>query len=259
MSRLEAARPIMQHPIEPDRMHADFYGLGLTPYGNVYLGFVWVFWISNASLYDRGKHDGPMTLQLACTRDLRDWRRCGGRKQIIEQGLARKPPHQDWDSGGITTASRPIIVGDEVWLYYGGHNITHGDRSLYFGDDPRRGTEATGAIGLATWRLDGFMSVNAGDHPGSLTTKPFVFGGDRLVVNVDAKNGRFAAEILDATGEPIPGLDTASCDAFTGDSVRHTVTWRGKSDVSSLRGSPVCVRFGLVNVKLCSYQFATAE
>ena len=258
-ARLEAALPIMQHPIEPDRMHADFYGLGLMPYGNVYLGFVWVFWISNSSLYDRGKQDGPTTLQLASTRNLRDWHRCGGRKQIIEQGLARKPPLQDWDSGGITTASRPIVVGDEVRLYYGGHNITHGDRSLYFADDGRRGTEATGAIGLATWRLDGFMSVNAGDRPGSLTTKPFIFQGDRLVVNVDGRDGRFAAEIRDVNGEPVAGFDRATCDTFTGDSVRHTVTWGGKADVSSLRGKPVRVRFDLRNAKLYSYRFAAAE
>ena len=259
MSRLDAARPIMQHPIEPDRMHADFYGLGLMPYGNVHLGFVWVLWISNSSLYGRSKQDGPETVQLACTRDLHHWHRCGGRRQIIQQGIARTPPHQDWDSGGISTASRPIIVGDEVWLYYGGHNITHGDRSLYFADDTRRGKEATGAIGLATWRLDGFMSVNAGDRPGSLTTKPLTFEGDRLVVNVDAQAGRFAAEILDEGGKPLPGFDNASCDAFAGDSVRHTVTWGGKADVSSLKGTAVCLRFELANAKLYSYRFAAAQ
>jgi len=259
MSRLEAARPIMQHPIEPDRMHADFYGLGIMPYGNVYLGFVWVLWISNSSLYGRSKQDGPKTVQLACSRDLCHWHRCGGRKQIIQQGIARNPPHQDWDSGGISTASRPIIVGDEVWLYYGGHNITHGDRALYFADDPRRGKEATGAIGLATWRLDGFMSVSAGDSPGSLTTKPFIFEGNRLVVNVDARSGSFTAEILDTDGKPIVGFNRADCDPFAGNAVRHTVTWRGAADVSSLKGEAVCVRFELRNAKLYSYRFAAAE
>ncbi len=112
---------------------------------------------------------------------------------------------------------------------------------------------------MAKWRLDGFMSVNAGDRPGSLTTKPFTFEGDRLVVNVDARDGRFAAEVLDAAGEPIPGFDRASCDVFAGDSVRHTVNWHGKPDVSSLRGKPVCVRFDLMNAKLYSYRFAAVE
>ena len=259
MSRLDAARPILFAPDEPEKMRADFYGIGLLPYQSVTLAFPWVLWINNSSLWGRNKQDGVKTVQLACSRDLRRWHRCGDRKQIIRQGTARKPPDADWDSGGISTATRPVLRDDRIWLYYGGHNITHGHRALYFADDPRRGKEATGAIGLVTWRLDGFMSVNAGRVPGSLTTKPLVFGGDRLVVNVEAPYGCFAAELQAADGAALPGFEKASCDLFSGDAIRHTVTWRGSADVAELKGRPVRIRFHLQQAKLYSYTFSSGQ
>jgi len=251
--RIEASRPIIQAPDDPALMRTEFYGVGLMPYESVCLGFIWVFSVNNNSLW-AGNQEGPIELQLAGSRDLYHWNRCGGRRQIIEQGKARTATDKDWDCGVITTPNCPIVVGDEIWLYYGGHNITHGDSALYK-NDPRRGTQATAAIGLATWRLDGFMSAKAGGEPGTLTTKPVILEGNRLVINADAKAGRVEVELLDENGRPIPGLDGNSCDAFTGDSVRHTVTWKGKSDLSAFAGRPVRVRFHLRNADLYSYAF----
>ncbi len=46
-----------------------------------------------------------------------------------------------FDAGMIVTASQPLVVGDEIWLYYGGLECTHGCqrkpasiRSRYCGD-----------------------------------------------------------------------------------------------------------------------------
>jgi len=258
-SRLDAARPILFAPDEPKNLRADFYGIGLLPTPSVTIAFPWVLWINNASLWGRKKQDGVKTVQLAASRDLRNWDRCADRRQIIRQGTARKPPNADWDSGSISTATRPVIHDDKVWLYYGGHNITHGHRALYVADDPRRGKEATGAIGLVTWRLDGFMSADAGSHPGHLTTKPLTFEGDRLVVNVHAPNGRFTAELLASDGAALPGFDKTRCDPFTGDAIRHTVTWGGRSSVSQHQGKPVRVRFHLRNAKLYAYTFVSGQ
>lgn len=44
-----------------------------------------------------------------------------------------------------------------------------------------------GARGRAILRLDGFISADAAYTRGELITKPLVFAGDRLMLNVDTK------------------------------------------------------------------------
>jgi hypothetical protein len=43
---------------------------------------------------------------------------------------------------------------------------------------------------MSTLRRDGFASMDAGDKPGPLTTRPITFQGDHLFVNLDAPQGR---------------------------------------------------------------------
>ena len=253
---IEAARPILQAPDDPDLMRTELYGVGIMPYESVYLGFPWVFYVNNNSLWS-GNQEGPITLQLIASRELYRWHRCGGRKQIIRQGDVRSAADRDWDSGMITTAAYPFIHNDRIWLYYGGHNLTHGDSALYR-DDPRRGVDATAAIGLATWRLDGFMSASAGEQPGTLTTKPFAFEGERLIINAVAR-GEVAVELQDEAGQAIEGYQLDACDALVGDELRHIVTWRGKSDVSAFAGGKVRLRLRLRDADLYSFKFDAGE
>ena len=57
--------------------------------------------------------------------------------------------------------------------------------------------EAGGSTGLATLRRDGFASLDAGDEEGTITTRPVMFTGKHLFVNVDAPRGELRVEILD--------------------------------------------------------------
>ena len=82
--------------------------------------------------------------------------------------------------------------------------------------------------------------------------------GDRLVVNADASLGSMAVEILDADGQPLKGLTKDDADLFTGNSVRHTVTWNGSPDVKSLKGRPMALKFYLDRCKLYSFVFQSA-
>jgi hypothetical protein len=56
-------------------------------------------------------------------------------------------------------------------------------------------------------------------------------------------------------GQTIDGYSAAECDAFTGDDVRHTVTWAGNADLSRLAGRAVRLRFQLQNAALYAFQF----
>ena len=114
-------------------------------------------------------------------------------------------------------------------------------------------------IGLAKLRLDGFVSVDAGAAEGTLTTKPFVFGGSKLVINANAKSGQIAVEILNADSKPLTGFSKRDCDPVQVDEIRHTITWNGKSDVTGVAGRSIKLKFYLKNAKLFSFMFPTPD
>jgi hypothetical protein len=88
-----------------------------------------------------------------------------------------------------------------------------------------------------------------------LTTVPIVFDGARLEVNARAqRGGSVAVEVLDPAGGRIEGFGAS--DAFRGDDLRATITWRGRRNaVQDLRGRPVSLRFHLAACELYSFAF----
>jgi hypothetical protein len=116
----------------------------------------------------------------------------------------------------MCTANKPLIVGDEVWLYYGALCSTNANDNWDMPDavEARRKAWREGkadmpsGIGLAKWRLDGFLSIDAGAPGGILTTKPVVFSGRQLEINADARSGSLAVEIQDMQGMSLVRRDT---------------------------------------------------
>jgi hypothetical protein len=246
LARIEEARHILDRPDDPTLMRTEFYGMGFYPHESCTLGFPWVFTINNNGRY--GNHEGPFELQLAVSRDLEHWER-PWRVPCVPRG--RKG---EWDEGLFVTPSRALRVGDEIWLYYGGSNYTHGTPCLYRAEGTGRLTRYTGSIGLATWKLDRFVSADGPAEGGTLTTVPLVFSGSRLELNAATRAaGRITVEILDAAGRPIEGFGPS--DPWRGDHLRQNVTWRGSTAVEKLKGSPVSVRFHLRAASLFSFAF----
>ena len=62
-------------------------------------------------------------------------------------------------------------------------------------------------------------------------------------------------EILDGASRPIPGFSRQDCDPFSGDRVRHTVTWQGQAGLQALKGKTVRLQFYLVRARLYAFQF----
>lgn len=105
-------------------------------------------------------------------------------------------------------------------------------------------------------RLDGFVSINAPLSGGELVTKPLTFTGKTLSLNfATSAAGDLRIEIQDANGQPIPGYALDECAEVFGDSLNRRVTWKSGSDVSSLAGKPVRLRFVLRDVDLFSFRF----
>lgn len=107
-----------------------------------------------------------------------------------------------------------------------------------------------------TLRLDGFVSLHAGADPGEALTRPFLFAGGNLHLNVETSAfGHIAVEIQDETGQVIPGFALEDCFSGAADSTEMTVRWKQGGDVRKLAGRPVRLRFVLCDGDLYSFRF----
>ena len=114
-----------------------------------------------------------------------------------------------------------------------------------------------GCLSAVRQRLDGFVSADAAWGGGELVTPPILFTGERLVLNVNASAmGACQVGLLNAAGDEIPGFAVATCDIVRGNAVEKVVTWKGNSDLASLSGQPVRLRFVMRATKLFAFQFA---
>ena len=189
--------------------HTDFYGLAAFPYQSLYLGFLWIFRIVD------GKNDGPIFCELVSSRDGVTWDRQEGERTPI---LANGPPGA-WDSGQVQTFNHPQMAGETLRVYYGAFDATHGFQR---GD---------GAIGLATLRKDGFVSLDAGSEGGAVTTRLLLGLEGELRLNANAGGGEIRVEVLDGEGRILPGYGRAECLPMTEDSVDFAVRWRGRDEL----------------------------
>jgi hypothetical protein len=133
-----------------------------------------------------------------------------------------------------------IRRGDEVWQYVNYSTQPNSTGTYYC---------------RLKQRLDGFTSVDAGGTTGVAVSKPLVFSGNKLVLNLNASGGTARVGILDAAGNPLTGFAVSDCDAITANSTTNTVTWQGSPAVGSLAGTTVKLRFEMVNAKLYALQF----
>ena len=109
-------------------------------------------------------------------------------------------------------------------------------------------------IGLAKLRLDGFICLEAKDEWGVVTTKPFTLEGESLELNVDASNGEFFVDVLDADGQPFPDYDKKHSQNLKDvDEIRFTNQWNDERNLSALKGKVIQLRFRLHNAKLYSF------
>ena len=208
-----------------------FYGCSAAAYESMYIGLLQIYRAEDPE----GYFHGPLWLELVSSRDGVHFKREeGDRPPILDIGKFR-----EFDDG-MVIARRPLIVGDEIWLYYTGYDELH-DLLPYYS-----------CIGLATMRKDGFASLDADEAPGDVLTKKFADVGGTLQVNYDARGGSLRVEVLDPDGAVIPGYDREECEPLTGDAVRQAVTWRNKKALPTDRG-PVRFRFMLEHARLYSF------
>ncbi|MDP6775445.1 MAG: hypothetical protein QGI83_01635 [Candidatus Latescibacteria bacterium] len=218
---------------------SQFYNMSAFPCAGQWVGLVTHFRYSGPPPEkgpEQSPHDGPIDVQLVHSRDGRTWSRCDDRSPVIPSG-----PY-DYDAGCILgVANQPVAVGDEVWIYYTAITTTHG------GYVPRKRV----TIGRASWRLDGWVSLNAGPDGGTVETTDLQTSGGNLQVNADAGRGELKVEISDPSGAPLTGYGFADCEPMRIDHVRHTILWRDRNRLPEDR--PFRLRFRFRDASLFSY------
>ena len=170
--------------------------------------------------------DGLVETQLAVSRDTVSWKRF--REPFVERG---EPGAWDW---GMVFADAPVLHDGALWFFYSATDLTHNRRSWRAEKDG----EPRHSKGAARLRPDGYVSVEAESFaPGVLTTHRFrQESGGRAHVDVDATAGELRYELLEDTGDPIPGFGLAECDPIRGDSPTATLSWHGRPGWPAIGG-----------------------
>jgi hypothetical protein len=183
-----------------------------------------------------------MFVELVSSRDRVHWtREEGNRPPILGLGAAGT-----WDASIVMTARAPVVEGNTMKVWYGGFKNQH-DTAL-----KKQGS----AIGLATLRKDGFVSLDAGATAGTILTRSLSGAAGPLRVNYQAISGSLKVEVLDQNGNVLPGYSEAECLPLTGDSVDQPVTWTTHAELP-VGMDLLRLRFILQNGSV--YSFMTGE
>ena len=261
--------------------YGEFYSMNAYPYGRNYLGIEPLFLVTDYladptpcgtgeyegnELLEPGQSpwDGPIEGQLIHSRDGFNWVRIPAvsnvRPAAIESGISTPDA---FDVSIMNVASRPVIVhradinesleddevdnlvpqiaSDELWHYYHGISSTHG------GTFPEKKI----AVGVARWRLDGYVSLEAGESQETVVTALISDRTGTLEVNADIRSGgQLTVEVLDHTGAVIFGYGLSDAVLLTGDDVAHEVTWTSHTTLPTV---PFKLRFRFSDASLYSY------
>lgn len=93
-------------------------------------------------------------------------------------------------------------------------------------------------------RIDGFGSIHAKSQEGVVETKALTFEGKELSLNAaTSAAGYIKVEVLNEDGSIVDGFSAEQCDLIYGDSLDRRVSWKGETNMSSLVGKPIKLRF----------------
>ena len=233
--------------VDRERHQAQVYEMSVMPYEGLYVAFPVLFNPAGALPPPRGNHNGVNQVEIAVSRDLRDWKRVANRDLFLE---VQPWDGETYDTSQLLTCGRPVIREDlgEIWVYYNACRFRswsdQHDESFapYFRD--------LNCVALAKVRLDGFVSLDA-EKKGAMLTTPFVLDGG-VFLNADASGGELRAELVDVEEmRPLPGFSLADCDPVSGNHLARELTWGGRPASPSPR--PVRLRFEMTRAKLYAF------
>ncbi len=254
-------QPLYYKP-NPAVYNVDVYNMGIFGYEGMFIGMPAMYHaVGKEPRYPNT--EGFQLIQLACSRDLKKWKRLGDRRPFIGPSRVGSGAY---DLTQIMPPSAPVLRGDELWFYYWGGKYRGGwkwvgpngdwttaDGSWTDGywtvEDDFDPDPDIGGVCLAVLRRDGFISLGAQEEAGSMSTKPFLAPRGKLHVNVGTRGGMLRVDALNADNKVV----ATSIDVVA-DSPQHELKWK-MGDSARLTGQSVTLRFTLRSGQLYSYWF----
>ena len=241
------ANPEMKQPsvVNWDEYSSQIYNMAAFPYEGIYIGFPTRFRMTG-NLADGGS-DGFNVTGLSASRDMENWLYALNETRPDFIPLSPESSGQ-YDLVQIMPPSKPLRIGDELVFLYSGSKF----RSYKEDESQDMGNQA--AFNLGTLRLDGFVSMRAGDVDGEVVTKPLVWRGSNLWINADADGGEIRVELLNDTGELLnEAWSLTRALPISADGVRLPVRWQQGGDLSGLKLRNVRLRFSMRNAELFAF------
>jgi hypothetical protein len=237
---------LMLAPDEQDRVDSQYMQFTAGIDGDFYVGFLMV----------HQTHEQTWDTFLLSSRDGFHWNWINRKVPFLGRGEVGT-----YDAGYMTP-SGPIVHGRQIYIYYGAFSGSHSFDTSRFG--PNRLS-----IALATLPANRYLGLLAGPDRAIIATRPLIFRGSRLMVELQASlpDSKTAsgtgfdecdvrAALLDQSGGTIEGF-TVERSTRLNESGRHELVWEG-AHVGRLEGKPVRIRFELRNAALSCIQFVEA-
>jgi len=164
----------------------------------------------------------------------------------------------------------PIIPRGEYESVYGQPNLVplsgeewgilvHGTHARHdFKTDPSDVYDNVLEWRWATWKRDRLVALEAQGEARFTTVQKECRGREMRLNFQTEKGGWVRVELVNppvtppAPVEPFAGFGLAEADVLVGDELSRAVTWKGRADLSALKGRQVSIRFHLCRARLYS-------
>ena len=234
----------------------DYYGMGMLPAGSGTVGMIWQFRHRLPRPPSPGSGQfGNVDITLAYQAHPEGcWEHQSGRSDFISRAS------QPWARGGLYSASCPVEVGDEHWLYITGSSHSHAWSRDVQGEkiekaSEQRAEQGRSRIGLARWpkwRLFGFEA----DPEGGLTFEAHAPNvPSDLCLNYKCEpGGHIDIKLTDNKGGQV--FDRAQ--TLTGDGTETKVVWKNNALHGPAVGRPLWVHLSLDQAGVYAYDLRPA-
>ncbi len=209
---------LLFQPDPLDRELIELYGLPVFPYGDGYVGLLWIFHCeSSERTRSFNRFYGPLDCQLVYSQDGVRFSR-GVRKPFIALNAAGE------HAGGAIEPSCLVETDDEIRIYSSSSKVHHG-RSR---DANRQGVRQPHSITLHTLRKDGFMYLASGGDWGQFISKPLTILQPGMTINATAPLGEVRFQLTDLESRPVAGFTFDDCQPLrAADELAFPLRWRG--------------------------------
>ena len=146
---------------------------------------------------------------------------------------------------------------DRFALYYRSADGPHGGAGVELTESEQKKVAAR--VGRVVFKRDRIVGIEAGEQGGHFCTRPLLFSGKTLKLNIEpiGPNSRLRVELLSwEKEEPIDGYAFAACDPLSNDDLDAEVHWQGNDGIeSSVAEKPVRLHFEFFNMRIYAFQF----